>query len=54
MLLSLALLVKNLNSQFDRKKYAYDVEVPRILISESDFQFIPSVEFLENFQFFWY
>ena len=32
--------------------YAYDVEVPRILISGSDFQFIPLVEFLENFQFF--
>ena len=32
--------------------YAYYVEVPRILISGGNFQFIPLVEFLENFQFF--
>ena len=32
--------------------YAYYVEVPRILISGSNFQFIPPVEFLESFQFF--
>ena len=32
--------------------YAYYVEVPRILISGSNFQFIHPVEFLENFQFF--
>ena len=34
--------------------YAYYVEVPRILITGSNFQFIPPVEFLENFQFFLY
>ena len=28
--------------------YAYNVEVPKILISESNFQFILPVEFLEN------
>ena len=32
--------------------YAYYVEVPRILISGSYFQFISPVEFLENFQNF--
>ena len=32
--------------------YAYDEEVPRILISGSDVQFIPPLEFLEIFQFF--
>ena len=32
--------------------YAYNVEVPRILISGSNFQFIPPVEFLEIFQIF--
>ena len=32
--------------------YAYNVELPRILISGSNFQFIPPVEFLEIFQFF--
>ena len=32
--------------------YAYYVEVPWILISGSNFQFIPPVEFLEFFQFF--
>ena len=32
--------------------YAYYVEVPRILLSGSNFQFIPPVEFLEIFQFF--
>ena len=32
--------------------YAYYVEVPRILISGRNFQFIPPVEFLEKFQFF--
>ena len=30
--------------------YAYYVEVPRILISGSNFQFTPPVEFLENLQ----
>ena len=29
--------------------YAYYVEVPRILISVSNFHFIPPVEFLEYF-----
>ena len=33
--------------------FAYYVEVPRILISGSNFQFIPPVEFLEIFQIFW-
>ena len=32
--------------------YAYNVEVPRILISGSHFQFIPPVDFLEFFQIF--
>ena len=32
--------------------YAYYVEVPRILISGSNFQFIPPVEFLGFFQIF--
>ena len=32
--------------------YAYYVEVPRILISGSNFQFIPPVEFLGIFQIF--
>ena len=48
----LALLVKNLNSYFDRKTYACYVEVPRIFISGNNFQFIPPAEFLENFQCF--
>ena len=30
--------------------YAYYVEVPRILKSGSNFQFIPPLEFLKNFQ----
>ena len=34
--------------------YAYYVEVPRILISGSNFQFIPPVEFLEIFHFFFF
>ena len=34
--------------------YAYNVEVPSILISDSNFQFIPPVEFLEIFLFFLY
>ena len=34
--------------------YVYYVEVPSILISGSNFQFIPPVEFLENFHFFLY
>ena len=33
--------------------YAYYLEVPRILISGSNLQFIPPVEFLEIFQIFW-
>ena len=33
--------------------YAYYVEMPRILISESIFQFILPVEFLEILQFFY-
>ena len=32
--------------------YAYYVEVPRISISGSNFQFTPPVEFLEIFQIF--
>ena len=32
--------------------YAFYVEVPKILISGSNFQFIPPVEFLEFFQIF--
>ena len=32
--------------------YTYYVEVPRILISGSNFQFTPPVEFLGIFQFF--
>ena len=32
--------------------YAYYVEVPRILIFGSNFQFIPSVDFLEIFKTF--
>ena len=32
--------------------YAHNVEVPRILISGSNFQFIPIVEFLDFFQIF--
>ena len=32
--------------------YAYYVAVPRIFICGSNFQFIPSVEFLEIFTFF--
>ena len=32
--------------------YAYYVEVPSILISGCNFQFIPPFEFLENFHFF--
>ena len=34
--------------------YAYYVEVPRILIFGSNFRFIPPVEFLEIFPFYWY
>ena len=47
----LALQVKNWNSWFDIM-YAYYVEVPMILISGSNFHFIPPVQFLEIFQFF--
>ena len=33
--------------------YAYHVEVPKILISGSNFEFILLVEFLEIFSNFW-
>ena len=53
--LVLVLLAKNMKILiFDRKMYAYYVEVPRILIFWSNVQFIPLVEYLEIFHFFYF
>ena len=45
------LAIRTWNSEFDRKNYAYYVEVPRILIYGSNFPFIWPVEFLKIFHF---